>query len=222
LHCFRYGIIREFSVSEYLGRKLGLAIAFVGFGLVAGTSGMALLVTESDNDPVTAFALAPLPSRDVKPHIWSEAAVPAGEVVAAAKADRAQGAAPCIAGCGGDEAPTIEPVAGATRPVPEWEGAAGENSAPAAPAIPAAPAAPALLGSATVAAAAPPGDESVSEPAAATPPSVEAPAAAPVAPPAKPRKTVRRASQYHASSLWPFDMGYRGGYARQRPFRLFW
>jgi hypothetical protein len=41
-----------------LRRYLGLALFFVGFGLIAGTSGLALFVTDNDSDSSRAFAFA--------------------------------------------------------------------------------------------------------------------------------------------------------------------
>src|SRR3974390_2722963 len=59
------GLIPEFThfrSAPNLRRKLALAFAFTAFGLVAGASGVALLVAEDDSDPRSAFALARLPS----------------------------------------------------------------------------------------------------------------------------------------------------------------
>lgn len=52
--------LRDLWVPPSLRRRLGIALSFVGFGLIAGTSGLTLIVADNDSDPRSAFALAPL------------------------------------------------------------------------------------------------------------------------------------------------------------------
>lgn len=52
--------LRDLWVPPSLRRRLGLALSFVGFGLIAGTSGLTLIVADNDSDPRSAFAFAPL------------------------------------------------------------------------------------------------------------------------------------------------------------------
>jgi hypothetical protein len=51
--------IRDLWVPPRLRRRLSLMLAFLGFGLIAGTSGVALIVADTDSDPRSAFAFAP-------------------------------------------------------------------------------------------------------------------------------------------------------------------
>src|ERR1700738_3240031 len=52
--------IRDLWVPPRLRRRLSLMLAFLGFGLIAGTSGVALIVADTDSDPRSAFAFAPV------------------------------------------------------------------------------------------------------------------------------------------------------------------
>ncbi len=197
-----------------LGRKLSVVVAFTAFGLVAGASGIALLMAESDDDSLTAFALAPLPSTGAQSASPSAAAdIPTVETVVASKGDRAPGVTPTIGG-NSDEARQPDAVAVATEPPAAPEASAKQDSSPIL--IAPLPAALAPVPAALVASA-PARDESTSNPTDAAPAALTEPAA-PTAAPTKPRKTARReshrGSRYQASSLWPF--------APQRPFRLFW
>jgi hypothetical protein len=47
-----------------LRRKLGLVLAFLVFGLVAGASGLAVFMADLDRDPKHAMALAPAETLD--------------------------------------------------------------------------------------------------------------------------------------------------------------
>jgi len=65
---FSWGLlaeIRDLWVPPSLRRRLSLMLAFLGFGLIAGTSGVALIVADSDSDPRSAFAFAPLETLNV-------------------------------------------------------------------------------------------------------------------------------------------------------------
>src|ERR1700686_3717578 len=52
--------IRDLWVPPRLRRRLSLMLAFLGFGLIAGTSGVALIVADTDSDPRSAFAFTPV------------------------------------------------------------------------------------------------------------------------------------------------------------------
>jgi hypothetical protein len=52
--------IRDLWVPPPLRRRLSLMLAFLGFGLIAGTSGVALIVADTDSDPRSAFAFTPV------------------------------------------------------------------------------------------------------------------------------------------------------------------
>jgi hypothetical protein len=56
-----------FWPSSGLVRKLSIAIAFVGLGLIAGTNGILLLLADSEPDAHSAFALAPEQARALPP-----------------------------------------------------------------------------------------------------------------------------------------------------------
>ena len=52
--------IRDLWVPPRLRRRLSLMLAFLGFGLIAGTSGVALIVADTDTEPRSAFAFTPV------------------------------------------------------------------------------------------------------------------------------------------------------------------
>jgi hypothetical protein len=197
-----------------LGRKLGLVVAFTAFGLVACASGIALLVAGSDDDSLSAFALAPLLSTGAQ-RAAPSADLSAVETALAIKGDRLSGPRPGVAVVDTSEPPATAVDNNSDRAsAPDDVAVVAEP--PAAAQAPVDPASPPVLVPplpAALVASAPPTD-------AAAPSSAEQPAP-PAAAPAKPRKTARRegrrGSQYQTMSSWPF-----GGHARQNPFRLFW
>jgi hypothetical protein len=219
-------VFGQLADSLNVRRKLSLAIAFSALGLVASTSGIALLVAESDNDPLTAFALAPLSSassRSASSRTELRAAAfvseaPVAQTVLATKTDKAErvpAKTPDAVPPSTEKTPEIAPGVTELPIAPEAAVKSGSSVPVAAPVPIAAPAAAAQMASA------PAPDESFSNTADSRPASAAPQAAPPPAPAAKPRKTARhesrRTSQYQRLSLWPF-----GGSARQRPFRLFW
>ena len=219
----------NFFTSSELHRKLGLALAFAVFGLVASASSIVLLTADDESDPRNAFAGAHLPAPAARAAPTTAAVdTPAAHAVQASKADMAERAKPCqnnaSDGVGAD-------CASASTRKPDVALAVSVTDPPAPPKAPtrtpishdngptvAAPPSAALV------AGAQPRDESVSDPAdaAAAPLAAAALPPAPVA--AKPQKTSRHASrrapQYQQMSLWPFDIRPARGYARQRSF--FW
>jgi hypothetical protein len=57
--------VYDLWIPASLRRRLSLTLAFLGFGFIAGTSGLALIATDNDSDPRSAFAFAPLQSASV-------------------------------------------------------------------------------------------------------------------------------------------------------------
>jgi len=51
-----FGYLGSFHL---FGRKLGLALVFIGFGVLAGMSGLAVFMADEQPDPMKAMALAP-------------------------------------------------------------------------------------------------------------------------------------------------------------------
>jgi hypothetical protein len=51
-----FGYLGSFHL---FGRKLGLVLVFIGFGVMAGMSGLAVFMTDEQSDPMKAMALAP-------------------------------------------------------------------------------------------------------------------------------------------------------------------
>jgi hypothetical protein len=51
-----FGYLGSFHL---FGRKLGLVLVFIGFGVMAGMSGLAVFMTDGEPDPMQAMALAP-------------------------------------------------------------------------------------------------------------------------------------------------------------------
>jgi hypothetical protein len=215
--------IRDFWLPPNLRRRLGLALSFVGFGLIAGTSGVALIVADTDSDPRKAFALAPAQTPTIATAAAkSNAEEPLLKAVIVREVEDSNGTTREIAArenvkscpgvadrCGSEAGSNSEAASSLSTPpasaalrsrddnkgtnVAELHRAASVESAPAAEL------------SATV--------SSDSAPAA-----VEAPA--PEAPVTKPRKTARQQSgQRHA---YQHSSGPRRGRYAQHPFWPFW
>jgi hypothetical protein len=217
------GLLPEFAYfcpSSDLRRKLTLAVAFSAFGLVAGASGVALLVAADDSDPRSAFALAspPPPSAAIAtPAAEMPAAeTPTAETVVAqkvAKVEAARVEAAKVEAAKVEAVPTRQPqVRAVTAPPATREAPIGHSSEPAE----------AAARSATFVANAPPLEEGTVTPTDATAPRPTAESPPPPTPAATTRKTARhqgrRGAPYQQFSLWPF-----GGGGRQRGgFRLFW
>jgi hypothetical protein len=210
----------NFFPSPELHRKIGLALAFAAFGLVASASSIVLLTADQESDPRNAFAGAHLPAPAAQAAPMTAAGnIPAAHTVVASKADMAEKARSCphnaADGVGADcaSASTRKPdVALADPPAAPKTPISHDN----VPTVAAPPSAAFVAGAQTR-------DESVSD----STDGAAAPLAAAALPPAtvaaKPRKTARHASRhaYHQMSLWPFEIRPpRGGYARQRSF--FW
>ena len=193
-----------FCPSPNLRRKLSLAVAFSTFGLVAGASGVALLVAGDDSDPRSAFALASPPPPDVESATTTAAAdMPMAETVVALKAAKLEAAKLEAAKVEVIKPRQPEVVRAVTAPRATREVPVGHSSEPAE----AAPRA------ATFIANAPAPEEGTVTPTDATvpAPAAEAPLrAAPLraTPAATPRKTARhqgrRSAPYQQFSLWPF------------------
>ena len=220
------GLIPEFThfrSAPNLRRKLTLALAFTAFGLVAGASGIALLVAEDDSDPRSAFALARLPSpaeeRAATIATIETPATPVAQAVLPPQVAKVETLKPCARGASGT--PEADCDSGASR---KPEVALAVTAPPAAGDVPSgqsgepAEAAPRPV---ALVANAPPLEEGIVAPANATVPAPAAEAVAPARPAATPRRTAhnqaRRAHQYQQFSLWPF-----GGNGRRGGFRLFW
>jgi hypothetical protein len=214
------GLIPEFThfrAAPNLRRKLTLAVAFTAIGLVAGASGVALLVAEDDSDPRSAFALARLPSpADERATMIATVEVPATPVAQAVLPPRAATVdtpEPCAeTDCDSGAGRKPEVVLAVTAPPAAGDAPRGQSSEPAE----AAPRPAALVANA------PSLEEGTAAPANATAPAPAAEAVAPARPAAAPRRTAhnqaRRAPQYQQFSVWPFGgNGRRGG-----GFRLFW
>jgi hypothetical protein len=203
------GLLPEFAYfcpSSDLRRKLTLAVAFSAFGLVAGASGVALLVAADDSDPRSAFALAspPPPSAAI--------ATPAAEMPAAETPTAEAVVAQKVAKVEALSTRQPQVVRAVTAPPATREAPIGHSSEPAE----------AAARSATFVANAPPLEEGTVTPTDATAPAPTAETPPPPTPAATTRKTARhqgrRGAPYQQFSLWPF-----GGGGRQRGgFRLFW
>jgi hypothetical protein len=202
--------------------KLSLALAFTVFGLVACTSGVALLVADYDPDPQSAFALAPpqSPSRETAPP--AATAMPA--TVLAQKVTKADGIKSCRRNASDDVDGNCD-SSGARKPGVVH----AVTDPPAAAEIPISHGNGPAVGapeSAVLVASTAPLKEGAPESTDAAPPSLAAEAPAPEGSATKPQKAARQQSSrrysYEDSSLWPFDQHYRrGGHARQRPLTLF-
>jgi hypothetical protein len=218
----------RFFPSHGLSRKLTLGLVFGAFGLLASASGLALIATDFDSDPLRG------------PLVFAPEPTPAGEPAVATAAVEAPAAAPAAAVAKGDRIRPCRsgaPEAGVTAcdplPSPRAEALLTVSSPPAAGEAPVArssePAEAAPRAAAFVPDGAPgekssaPADPLAPVPVAVVPPA-DASAPLPVAvappvavPPAPPRKAVRarRAAPYQQFSLWPFGGGRRGP-------RLFW
>jgi hypothetical protein len=214
------GFLPEFAYfcpSPDLRRKLSLAVAFSAFGLVAGASGVALLVAADDSDPRSAFALASPPPRAEAAIATPAAEMPAAETPTAeavvaqkvAKVEAAQVEAAKVEAVPAGQPQVVRAVTAppATREVP-----IGHSGEPAE----------AAARSATFLANAPPLEAGTMTPTDATAPVPAAESPLPPTPAAATRKTARhqgrRGAPYQQFSLWPF-----GGGGRQRGgLRLFW
>jgi hypothetical protein len=220
------GLIPEFThfrAAPNLRRKLTLALAFTAIGLVAGASGVALLVAEDDSDPRSAFALARLPSpaeeRATTIATIETPATPVAQAVLPPDVAKVKSLEPCArnasgapeADCDSGVSRKPEVVLAVTAPPAAGDAPSRQSSEPAE----AAPRPAALVANA------PPLEEGTVAPANATAPAQAAEAVAPARPAATPRRTAhnqaRRAPQYQQFSLWPF-----GGNGRRGGFRLFW
>lgn len=213
-----------FFPSPNLRHKLSLAFAFTVFGLVACTSGFALLVADSDPEPRSAFALAPLPSPSRETASPAAAAeMPAVDTLLAQKITKADAIKLCQrdtsdgvdANC--DSGAARKP--GVVQAVTDEPGTAelpiGHSNGPAV----GAPESAVLVASTPPLKAGAPESTVVAPPALAETPAPEGSAT-------KPRKTARRQGSRRYSnedsSLWPFDQLFRrNGYAQQRPWSLF-
>ena len=220
------GLIPEFThfrAAPNLRRKLTLALAFTTLGLVAGASGVALLVAEDDSDPRSAFALAQLPApaeeRATAIATIEIPATPVAQAVLPPQVAKAETLKPCArsasgtpqADCDSGASRKPEVILAVTAPPAAGDAPRGQSSEPAE----AAPRPAALV------ADAPPLEEGTVAPANATAPASAAEAVAPARPAATARRTAhnqaRRAPQYQQFSVWPF-----GGNGRRGGFRLFW
>jgi hypothetical protein len=76
LSCGTLTEIRDVWVPPSLRQRLGLALFSIGLGLIAGTSGIGLIVAESNSDPRGAFAFAPVQT----PAVATAAAKPDAEM----------------------------------------------------------------------------------------------------------------------------------------------
>ena len=224
MYLFRH-LFRDFDYlfpSPGLGRKVTLGLAFGAFGLVASASGLALLATDFDSDPLQGpLVRAPAPAPSAETAVATALAEPPAPLpeVAAAKGDRIRPCAPDASAACNPLPPSGSEVLAVSSPRAAGEAPVARSSEPAEAApraaafvpdtspaekasVPADPLAP------TPVAVVPPADASALLPVAGAPP-----VAVPRTPP---RKVVRgrRAAPYQQFSLWPF-----GG--RRGP-RLFW
>jgi hypothetical protein len=211
----------NFFPSLELHRKLGLALTFAAFGLLASASSVVLLTADDESDPRNAFARAHLPAPAAEADPTTAAGnMPAAHTVLALKTDMAEKAKSCPhnasdgVGADCDSGSTRQPgVAVAVTDPPATAATPIRADMPTVAAPP----------SVALVAGGPARDESSFE----SMDGVAAPLAAEALPPASvaatPRKTARhegrRAPQYQQMSLWPFDSRQRG---RQRPFPFFW
>jgi hypothetical protein len=216
--------MRDLWVPPRLRQRLSLMLAFLGFGLIAGTSGVALIVADTDSDPRSAFAFAPVQTPTVAtaaPESNVEGPLPktvlAREVIASNGMTREianrENVKTCPSTsyasdnrCGPGEASNPEmaaPVSNSSASTVVPTGDASEGTIIAEPQ-------PAASGEST-----PVLEVSAMPPTDAEAAVVEAPA--PEASTAKPRKTARQQSgQRHA-----YQQPRRGRYA-QHPFWPFW
>jgi hypothetical protein len=223
--------IRDLWVPPPLRRRLSLMLAFLGFGLIAGTSGVALIVADTDSDPRSAFAFTPVQMPTVAttaPEPNVEGPLPKG--VLAREVIDSNGTTREVANrenvkacpstsyasdnrCGSGTASISEvaaPVSNSSASTVVPRGDDSEGTIIAEPPAASGESTPVLEVSAT-----PPTDAAAAV--------VEAPA--PEASTTKPRKTARQQSgQRHAhqqSSAW-FDSRPRRGRYAQHPFWPFW
>jgi hypothetical protein len=211
-----------FFLSPTLRHKLSLALAFTVLGLVACTSGFALLVADDDPDPRSAFALAPLPSssRETAPPA-AAAEMPAVDTVLAQKITKAD----VIKSCQRNASDGVDPNcdSGAARKPGVVQAVTDEPGTAELPIGHSNGAAVAAPESAVLVASTPPLKAGAPESTDVAPPAL-AEAPAPEGPATKPRKTARHQGSRRDSdsSLWPFDHLFRRhGYAQQRPWSLF-
>jgi hypothetical protein len=224
--------IYDLWVPASLRRRLSLTLAFLGFGFIAGTSGLALIATDNASDPRSAFAFAPLQSASVGAAAsTTPAGMPRVETAlvrqttsqATSQATSSDGVASCAgksrddadARCASDAASNA-----ASKTVPadtvSAPAAAGESTLADSPR-------PAIANSepAVPVASTPTPEEDASKPTEVALSVAEAPAPIPAA--AKPQKTARQQSgRRHASqqsSAWLEPHSRRG---RAQHFWPFW
>jgi hypothetical protein len=173
-----------------LYRKLGLVLAFIVFGLVAGASGVAVFMADPDPDPMHAMALAPAEALVSLP-----SSIPAAPAATKGDAAFAQKA----------------PKAGEIKPPTRAVQAVNERPAIAAVAIghrDAEPAIPVVATPQTPDGSAMPADAADAAPAVAESP-------APAASPKKSRARGNQAQRRYRDEYSPRHSGYyQGGYAR--------
>ena len=178
------GLIPEFThfrAPPNLRRKLTLALAFTTLGLVAGASGVALLVAEDDSDPRSAFALAQLPApaeeRATAIATIEIPATPVAQAVLPPQVAKAETPKPCAeTDCDSGAGRKPEVALAVTAPPAAGDVPRGQSSEPAE----AAPRPAALVANA------PPLEEGTVTPANATAPASAAEAVAPARPAATP------------------------------------
>jgi hypothetical protein len=220
--------IYDLWVPASLRRRLSLTLAFLGFGFIAGTSGLALIATDNASDPRSAFAFAPLQSASVGAAAsTTPAGMPRVETALArqttSQATSSDGIASCAGKSGKDAdarcasdptsnaASKTVPADTASAPAAALESALADSPRPAIansePAIPVA--------------SIPTPEEDASKPAEVALSIAEASAPIPAA--AKPQKTARQQSgRRHASqqsSAWLEPHSRRG---RAQHFWPFW
>ncbi len=193
--------LRDFW-APLLRRRLALALSFLGFGLIAGTSGLTLVVADNESDPRSAYAFAPLErptATSAAPNASAE--VPIVETVVPRQVTEPDRVAREIA------ASTPEPAASASDPRLATAANAAQARAGGSPGPVTAQSEQAAPAESTpvVEASGPQSGDSV--PAAVEPPT---PQTAPV----RPRKTARQQSGHrqayqqprrrYAQPFWPF------------------
>jgi hypothetical protein len=233
---FSWGLlaeIRDLWVPPSLRRRLSLMLAFLGFGLIAGTSGVALIVADTDSDPRSAFAFASLETLNVGAAApKTSAEVPRVDTVVAREIAEPDGAAREIASrenfksCPGTSADEVENRCGAGA-VSNPGMVAAVSNPPASAVVPTGadshgPGIAQSLPAASVEST-PVTEASAPQSTDVVPAVIEPPASEVAA--TKPRKTARQQSgQRHAhqpSSAW-FDSRPRRGRYAQHPFWPFW
>jgi hypothetical protein len=193
-------------------RGLSVTLAFMGFGLVAGASGLALIAADNDTDPRSAFAFSPVQPARVETAVKAPADMPRVETVMAREVTGADIIRPC-AGKPGDDADRCVSDA-ASKPRTPDPVSAPATAAEAVTADTPRPAVSTSEPAVSVASAPAPEEDAPSKSAERVAPLVEE--AVLPAPAAKPQKTARqqggrryaqssapRRSRY-AQHFWPF------------------